>query len=417
MADDEQTLRPHSELSVTPTTRPTIDDSQRRARLALRHRLASGMAAADPAEATRSVVALHSSDPVAVYLSVWARGGAAGPQDVERALYEDRSLVRMHGMRRTLHVVPRDLVPAVQRGAADPIAVRERARLAGLIRAAEVIEAADVTGVIDAWLLELEASVLEHIARRGEAFAADLGSDDPRLLTKLTLAWGKRYQTQISISTRILLLLGAEGRIVRGRPRGTWVSSQYRWATAERWLGAGIAPLDPRAARAEIVRRWLGAFGPGTVDDLRWWTGWTLRDVRAALADVAAVPVALETGEGFVLPGDAAPVAEPEPAIALLPALDPTTMGWTGRDWYLGPHRSRLFDSNGNAGPTIWWGGRVVGGWAQRPDGSIATRLLEDVGREASVAADETAGRLEAWLGPIRFVPRFRTPLERALSG
>ena len=67
---------------------------------------------------------------------------------------------------------------------------------------------------------------------------------------------------------------------------------------------------------------------------------------------------------GYVLAGDLEPTPRPEPVAALLPTLDPTTMGWKERDWYLGAHAGRLlFDGNGNAGPTIWWDGRVVGGW------------------------------------------------------
>jgi hypothetical protein len=391
-------------------TRAFIGDAQRRARLAARHRLAARSASDDLIEATRSVVALHSSDPATVYLSLRARSQAVTPGDIERSLYEDRSLVRLLGMRRTLYVVPRDLVAPIQRGAADPIAVRERTRLMGML------EASGVAPALEPWLRELEASALNLVARRGEAFAADIGRDDPRLRTKLTLARGKRYEAEISVSTRILLLLGAEGRLVRGRPRGSWISSQYRWSTAEHWLGAPIEGAEPAAARAAVVRRWLTSFGPGTLDDLRWWTGWTVREVRAALAAVDAIEVDLEAGPGFVLRGDEAPVLDPEPAIALLPALDPTTMGWAARDWYLGPHRPRLFDTNGNAGPTIWWGGRVVGGWAQRPDGTVATRLLQDVGRETVLAVDAEAARLAEWLGPIRFVPRFRTPLDRELS-
>jgi hypothetical protein len=50
-----------------------------------------------------------------------------------------------------------------------------------------------------------------------------------------------------------------------------------------------------------------------------------------------------------------------------------------------------LFGRTGNIGPTVWWEGRVVGGWA--------------------------AERLEAWPGQARVTPRFRTPLERELSG
>jgi hypothetical protein len=98
--------------------------------------------------------------------------------------------------------------------------------------------------------------------------------------------------------------------------------------------------------------------------------------------------------------------------VALLPALDATTMGWADRDWYLGPHRPQVFDSVGNAGPTVWVDGRIVGGWAQRPNGDIALRLLEDVGAEARAAIDEAAGRIQAWLGPERFRTVFSAPLE-----
>ncbi len=104
------------------------------------------------------------------------------------------------------------------------------------------------------------------------------------------------------------------------------------------------------------------------------------------------------------------------PVAALLPALDPTPMGWQARDWFLGEHRAALFDRTGNIGPTVWWAGRVVGGWAQRPSGEVGYRLLEDVGVEAAAAITAAAMRLESWLGPGRVTPRFRTPLERALA-
>jgi hypothetical protein len=181
------------------------------------------------------------------------------------------------------------------------------------------------------------------------------------------------------------------------------------------WLPDGLPEWSLQDAQTELVRRWLAGFGPATIADVKWWTGLPMGQVRKAVAAAGAVEVDLDGVGGLVLPDDLDPVPAPEPWAALLPALDPTTMGWAGRDFYLGPHRAALFDRNGNAGPTVWWDGRVVGGWAQRRSGEIVLRLLEDPGAEATAAVEADAGRLADWLGPVRVTPRFRTPLEREL--
>ena len=183
-----------------------------------------------------------------------------------------------------------------------------------------------------------------------------------------------------------------------------------------RWLPAGPAPVDEPTAKRELARQWLAAFGPAPVSDLKWWTGWTRTDARQALAGAGAVEVDLGTGTGFALPDDLDDTADPGDWVALLPALDPTVMGWADRSWFLGEHKQSIFDTNGNAGPTIWVNGKVVGGWAQRPSGEVAVKLLEDVGREATAAIATEADNVKKWLAGVRVIPRFRTPTERELS-
>src|SRR5262249_21167114 len=142
--------------------------------------------------------------------------------------------------------------------------------------------------------------------------------------------------------------------------------------------------------------------------------GWRGGEVRRALGAIGAVEVELDGERGFVLANDVEPVRPPDPWAALLPALDPTVMGWSQRGWFLGDHGPALFDRSGNAAPTVWLDGRVVGGWAQRKDGEIVFRFLEDVGAEAARAVAAEAVRLASWLGSVR-VPastRTRTPLE-----
>ena len=105
-----------------------------------------------------------------------------------------------------------------------------------------------------------------------------------------------------------------------------------------------------------------------------------------------------------------------DPWVALLPSLDPTTMGWKEREWYLGPHAPRLFDSNGNAGQTIWVDGKIVGAWGQRVSGEVVWELLEDIGRESLAEVERQAAEVETWLSDKRVIARFASPLDRELS-
>jgi len=387
----------------------TISVAQRRARLGRRHDLAARTRTVE--DAARDVVALHSSDPVTVHLSAFARVTGFTPADLEGALYERKSLVRMLGMRRTLFVVPLGVAAIMDEACTKVLVPAQRRRLIGMI------EEQGIAKDGARWLDRARGRTLEALRARGETAAAELTGDVPALKEKLTVGEGTTWAGQVGLSTRVLFLLAAEGKIVRTRPRGSWVSGQYRWAELETWLGAPL-PSVPRAeASAELLRRWLRAFGPGTLTDIRWWTGWTAAQARGALAEVDAEGVDLGESPGFVLPDDTDPVERPDPWARLLPGLDPTTMGWKERDWYLGDHAAELFDRNGNAGPTVWANGRVVGGWAQSADGRVVVKLLERVDRRTRALVEDERERLETWFGATRVVPRFRTPLEKALAG
>jgi hypothetical protein len=390
-------------------TRP-VSAAERRRRLAIRHHLAPGARAETVAAAAADLIGLHGTDPASVYLGAWARTRQVDKAAIERALYEERSLVRMLGMRRTVFVVPVGLVPVIQAACTDQIAERIRRQLA------QAIETSGIAADGASWLKDVGEATVHALAARGTATGAELAQDEPRLRAQIVYATDKSYGGPANVTSRLLTLLSAEGLIVRGRPRGGWTSSQVTWSAAE-----DLARPPAPAARVELARRWLSAFGPAPVSDLQWWTGLTAGQVKQALAQLDLTEVDLDGSPGVMLaadvPGlDDAPTVEPWGA--LLPALDPTAMGWRERAWYVGAHTAALFDRSGNIGPTAWWDGRIVGGWAQRKDGEIAVRLLEDVGAEAAAAIAAEAQRLQEWIGPGTTVtPRFRTPLERELAG
>lgn len=160
--------------------------AERRARLALRHRLAGTARAASPEEVAGSLVALHGTDPATVYLAVGARLADAGKTvaELDRALYEDRTLVRMHGMRHTVFVFPTELAAVVH--ASTGLAIAAKAR-AGLVK--DMVSGSDGR-LSEEWLAEVEASALAALARRGQATVNELVQDEPRLRSSSRTARG-----------------------------------------------------------------------------------------------------------------------------------------------------------------------------------------------------------------------------------
>ncbi|MET7359972.1 winged helix DNA-binding domain-containing protein [Streptomyces sp. NPDC005562] len=382
-----------------------MDVAERRARLGLRHRLTTRTKSDAPVEVARSLLALHGTDPSSVYVGAWARMRDGDVADVQRALYEDRSLIRLLGMRRTVFVTSLDVAPVLQAACSRAVAARERRLVLRMLTETGV---ADDEAGVKAWLAEAEGVALRALKERGEATATELAVDDPRLSTELVMARGKSYEGRQKLASRLLLLLAAEGHVVRGRPRGTWTSHQYRWAPLTDWLPGGFVDWDTQKAETELARRWLRAFGPATADDLRWWAGWTKTQTKRALTELRPVEVDLAGTAGLLLADDLEETPPPEPWAALLPALDSTPMGWQHRGWFLGEHGPRLFDGNGNIGPSLWWNGRIVGGWAQDGNGDVVCKFLEDVGADARDAVQTEAERLTSRLAGVRLTPRTR---------
>ncbi|MFT4110379.1 winged helix DNA-binding domain-containing protein [Propionicimonas sp.] len=369
-------------------------DAQRRTRLAVRHGLHPDHRYPDPVRATRAMTALHATEPATVHLSLHARVDGLDIDGIEAELNSRRTIVKQLAMRRTLFGITPDLLPAVLGSASARVAAAELRRLAADVERAGIAP----DGV--AWVEQVAAAVLAELGEDGAVETAALRERVPALARRIVFGSGKWAQ-EAPVAPRVLTVLGARGLVFRGRNAGTWRTSRPRWTPARAWLGTEPSRLEEAEGYAELVRHWLWTFGPGTETDLVWWLGSTRSAARRALADVAAVPVALDSGEvGWVLPGEEEPEPEVSPWAALLPALDPTTMGWKQRDFYLAPgHVPYLFDRAGNAGTTAWWNGHIVGCWVQGPDAAVRVVCRDRPGARARAALEREADRLTAFLG------------------
>ena len=387
-----------------------IDAEQRRARLARRHLLLPEDRVETVPEVADAVVALHSSDPVSVHLSAAARMRAPSVAAVEQALYDERSVVRHHAMRRTLWVATPDVVRRMHAAATRKLAGPEHRRTVKMLTEGTT-EVSDPEG----WLATARTHVTTALAEHGPMTARDLGVRVPELMLKLQLARGTKWEATVSAHTRVLLCLGFEGAVLRARPTGTWINGAYTYAAAGDWLEGGLGDLAEREAARDLAAHWLRRFGPATSTDLKWWTGWTAATTRTALTDCGAVEVELDDGTGWVAPGDEDPVEPPGPWVALLPGLDPTTMGWKQRAWYLPDDAVASFDRMGNAGPTIWADGRVVGVWDQSSDGGLRTHLFGPLDAEHRDLLARRLEELAAVVADTRFTVRFPSPASTAL--
>ena len=252
--------------------------------------------------------------------------------------------------------------------------------------------------------------MLADLHEHGPSTARELGQRVEALRHPLQLSPGKKWAATQSAHVRVLLALCLQGKLVRGKPVGSWINGAYRYAAADFWLPGGLGDHQPRQAAAALAGRWLRRFGPATTSDLQWWMGWTVARTKQALTDCRAVETAVDDGVGWLAQVDGPVIAEPW--VAVLPSLDPTTMGWKSRAWYLPAAASEAFDRNGNAGPTIWVDGRVVGAWAQDRQGEIRT-LLRAGGREPSTRSAGAGRRAQV----VGWRDSFHRALPRSHSG
>ena len=302
-----------------------------------------------------------------MYLSLQQRLAGFTIGDLDDALYERRSLARLLGMRRTMFVVPLDLAAVIEASCTKALIAPERRRTVQLLEA-EGIDGADAL-VGDACAATLA------VLREGEPLP---GRAITPIVTELQqqvlLAEGKPYEARVSITNRILLQLSIEGHIVRTRPLGSWLSSQYRWTTIERWFTRSVA-AGPGRRGARRARAPLAAHVRAGDDDRHRVVGEVDEEAGRSTPSTSSMPSPSPSSRhpgaapvpAWVLPDDvddvdAAPDRPPSPC-----CRRSTRRSWAGRSVTGSSTGSAapLFDRNGNAGPIVLVDGVAVGAWAQ----------------------------------------------------
>lgn len=282
-------------------------------------------------DVVRAVGAIQAQEPGAAALGIRARLAGTGASDVDRVLWQERSVVRTWNLRGTLHLIPADDFHWLQ-SLAGPVGLRRGAkRLAGLgVATPEALEAT-CAALAGGPLTRHE--VADAVRSRGVRLA-----DDPQ------------------VPVHLVLVASMHGRVVQSGVRGR----DALYALAADWLPApGPPPPDPLA---ELARRHVHAHPPAGPEDLAVWSGLTMPEARRGFGAIAA---GLREVEVLGRRAWAPRGLTPGPAeLRLLPAWDNLLLGHRDRRLTVRPQDDAGVHAGGGVlRPSVTVGGRVEGSW------------------------------------------------------
>ena len=339
-------------------------------------------------EAMEHLVGLQAQAPDPPYLGLWTRLAGFRPEELSRMIL-DRRAVRVALMRNTVHLVTAEdclkLRPLVQpiigrnlyTGSAGRAAVRE-------IEGAELVAAGRA-------LLE-----------KRPLTAGELGG-------LLRERWPDQDPAALARAIRNLVAL------VQVPPRGVWgESGPAAHTTVEAWLGRG---MDPDPSPEEMVVRYLGAFGPASVNDAQTWSGLSrLREVFGRLRSRLLTFRDQEGTELFDLPDAPRPTPEVPAPVRFVAAFDNLILSHADRSRVIAAeHRRAIASRNGMVPATFLVDGFVRGTWKvvrERGEATLEIEPFEHLRKQDREALTEEGERLLEFVtdGADTFAIRFVEP-------
>ncbi len=351
-----------------------------------RQHLAARTPASRALDVVREVCGLHAQVMSSAELTLWARVEGLPPGFVATALWEDRALVKTWAMRGTLHLLRADelgLYVGAQSALPDRFAKPGWLRGFGVTRPQVEALLAAVPRALDG----------DPLTREELATAVAEQTQDAALGEKLRDGFGS-----------LLKLSAFRGDVAFAPNEGRNV----RFVHPSRWLD-GVASEDPDRAMAEIVRRYLSAYGPATREHFQRWFGFASAaqaGKRIAALGEEVVDVDVEGTAMWALATDVDAIAAARPAgtVNLLPAFDQYVVGAPrDADAVLGPeHRPAVYRPQGWLSPVLLVDGVIAGTWEhERAGDHLAVTIAPFAEQPKAVrdAAEREAARLAAFFG------------------
>jgi hypothetical protein len=325
----------------------------------------------------------------AAEMSIWTRRRQTTRDEVQAALWTRRDLVKTSAMRFTLHVIPaRDFSTYIT--ALKPTMSALLNRIFTRIGA----KPADVDTVM--------ATVLDALG------------DGPKTQRELVRRAGGvakgRMRAFLKYSWSAVRPAVVEGLICYGPPIG----GEVTFTRVDRWLSKQPA-VSVEDARAELLRRFLAAFGPATAGDFAKWTGMKAADSRSTLESLGsqAVEVSVDGAPGWMLSRDLSTLAGSvldTRTPRLLPAFDTFLLAHATKEHLVEPrHYKRVYRNQAWISPVVLLGGRIIGVWfpkTAKKTSTLDVQLFEKVSAPIRRAIETEAEALGRFLD-VRCEARF----------
>jgi uncharacterized protein YcaQ len=318
----------------------------------------------DVVQIADDIAGLHATCPTTPYLSVFARSRDFSRADLDEELYIKRSLGKFRSARKTLYVLPKEMIPYAH--AAMKTMLEDRFEK----------------------YIQYQGFTREEYENTAKSIL-ELLQDNGMPTTDIKKALG----TKANVSA-IVNVMCDQGLLIRGEPKQGWKSNIHTYKLFQEYLpDVNLHQVDESTAKKELIKKYLIAFGPVTIHDISWWTGFTKTEVKKIMEELEheITNIQIEpSGENHIMLSTEEELLQStnpsdKPIVNLLPALDSYLMGYKKRDRYLKQeHADFMYDRSGNATSAILVNGRIVGIWDFSEDKEPVVKLFlfENVEKE-----------------------------------
>jgi len=335
----------------------------------------------DIVQIARDIYGLHATGPTTPYVSLFARARDFTRNKLDEQLYVKRTLGKIRCVRTTVHVLPRETIPiafAATKGIVEPNS-EDFCRHLGITKEQYEDASREILGIL-----------------KGTGLS--------------TLQIKKQLGAKLNASP-IVNLMCDQGLLMRGQSGRGWKSNTHTYYLfSDYFPEMNLNAVDQAQARELTVRQYLAAYGPATVKDISWWSGFSITEVRRILKrlehETTEVVIPELKGTYLMLAADEAAMRSLEfsdkPVVNLLPASDPYLMGYKERERYLDyKYYELVFDRSGNGTSTILIDGRVVGVWdfSEVPKPTVKLFLFHKLERKLLRAVESRARAMGKFMG------------------